>query len=164
MSAQTKTQIQTAAESGENWWPPGVSTSRDGSMVLGETLCSFENPAECEDHQLLPFGYGDTYLAAGSREVSGVCVGERSGDCRGLFTCELGAGNGQWVMNRSSWQRCSSQDRPVREQELHNFNIGQVFYNTLKTRCHKAHKSKQLLETETVWGPDVLKSEQLRWH
>lgn len=35
-------------------------------MVLGETLCSLENPAECEDHQLLPVGYGDTYLAAKS--------------------------------------------------------------------------------------------------
>lgn len=54
-----------------------------------------QNPSECEDHQLLPAGYGDAYLAAGSRGVSGVHVGERSGDCRELFTCELGDGNGQ---------------------------------------------------------------------
>lgn len=172
MSALTKTQIQTAAESRENWWPPGESTSRPpdglsfcaGSRVLAEVLYSLEKPAECEDHQLLPVGYGDTYLAAGSRGVGGVRVGERSGDCRGLCTCELGDGNSQWVMNMSSWQRNSPRDSPVREWELSNFNVGQVFYDTLRTRCHKAHKSKQLLETETVRGSDALISEQLRWH
>lgn len=76
-------------------------------------------------------------------------MGERSGDGRGLFACELGGGNGQGVMNMSSWQRSSPRDSPVRERELSNFNVGQVFYDTLRTRCHEAHKSKQLLETET---------------
>lgn len=39
---------------------------------------------------------------------------------------------------------------PVREQELSSFNVGQAFYDALRTRCHKAHKSNQLLETETA--------------
>lgn len=99
-----------------------------------------------------------------SREGGDVCVGERSGDCRGLCTCGLGDGNGQWVMNRSSWQRGSPPDSPVREWELSDFHVGWVFYDTLRTRWHKAHKSRQLLETETICGPDALGLEQLRWH
>lgn len=74
-----------------------------------------------------------------------------------------------WVMRSVSewWVQAAGREFhhetvQFREWELSNFNVGPFFDDTLRTRCHKAHKSN--LETETVWDPDALRSEQLRWH
>lgn len=72
-----------------------MSSSRHGSRVLGEALFSLENLAEGGDHELLPVGFRYTHLAAGSWGVSGAHMGEWSGDCRALLTCELGDENSQ---------------------------------------------------------------------